>query len=149
IGSSFFVSRIVAAGTVGSRHEQLNLFHIHVVPREAHVDGANHKNSSPIAADLKSLVTRGRRLGSSGHDDAIGAASPCDRGDRSVQPGSTDEGVGCAQSARQLYAFLTKISRDDDGALQPRQLSDQLSDQPEANDGYRIAQADVANPHRV
>ena len=45
-----FVGSVVAAGAIGARHVELNLFQVHVVPGEFQPHGAHYHDASPVAA---------------------------------------------------------------------------------------------------
>src|SRR5215208_1632527 len=68
------VKWIVAAGAISTRHEELNLFHVHLAPWEAHLHRAHHDNATAVFADLESLQAWSSRLRRRRHNHAVHAA---------------------------------------------------------------------------
>lgn len=60
IAALFLIAWVVAAGAIRARHVELNFFEVHVVPREAHFNRANHDDSAAIAANIHRQLARRR-----------------------------------------------------------------------------------------
>ena len=73
--SLLFVSRIIAAGTVGAGHGKLDLFTIHFVPVEGEMHGAHIHDAATVSANFHCLLARRGRLCSRCNDDAVDAVS--------------------------------------------------------------------------
>src|SRR5215469_15678439 len=92
IPTLFFIERIVAAGPVGARHEELDLFAIHIIPGETQLYGTYIDDTAAIAADIDGQSAGNRRFGSRCNHDAIDALAVGESGNLFLELGAAHEG---------------------------------------------------------
>ncbi len=81
IAPLLLVSGIITPRPVSARHIELNFLQVHVVPRETHLDCADHHDASTIAADVERQFAWRRRFRSRRDDHAIRALAVRNRRD--------------------------------------------------------------------
>ena len=74
-----FIAGIVTSRAVGSRHEDLNLFQVTLVPGEAEFDRSHVNDAAAVAANFHRQPAGGGRLGRSRDDGAVDAGAAGER----------------------------------------------------------------------
>ena len=149
VAALFFVRRVVAAGPVRARHDDVDLLHVHEVAREVHLDRAHDDDLPTLATDAERQIDRRRRLRGGRHDDAVRAASFREGIDATLRLIGRRERMVGAELFRHLDAVGTEIQPDDDGALRAGDLRDELADHAQSDHGDDVTDADAGEPDAV
>src|SRR5690242_867138 len=127
-----FVERVIAARPVCARHEELNLFTVHLVPGKAQLYRADVHNPSAITTNIDCKLTWSCGFGGCRDDDTIHPLPVRQYPDLVAELRAADDWSICAGTAGKLDSIALQVSGNNEATLQPYQLSDDLSYEPEA-----------------
>jgi len=138
VEAALFVGGVVAAGAVGARDLEIELFVVVEGARDVEADGADGDDTAAVAGEQASQL-----------DGVVGAGVGADQDDIEAgalaegQPGGfglAAQGAGDAQGAGQLETGGGEIDAKDGAAGGARHLGGEQAEQAEADDGDALAE---------
>ncbi len=149
IDALLFVRGIVAARPVRAREAQLQFLLVIDLSRDLHPHGADHRDDRAVARNRAREFDRIAGVGRGSDDHGIDAVAARKIGHAPRDVVAATDAVVRAELARERDLRVIEIDAENAAAGRLEDLHRQLAEQPQPDDGHRVAEPDLRRPHAL